>query len=158
MKLCIPSSEPTGLDAPSGEHFGRARWFYLVETNDGTYRTIANPSCHTHGGSCHHADMLTSLGVQAVVGAQIGRNARAGLRAAGIEVLDADGSTVRDVADAVRGGRAQPAADVGCGQHQHGEGIGRRGHGHDDGQEHGSCGQHRHGHGHGHGHDHGPSS
>lgn len=134
MKLCIPSSRDDGRTAPTGEHFGRAAWFHVYDTETGEITSVANPSGHAHHGQCHHVDQLKSLGVDAVAGARIGRNAIAGLHAAGILVWDAAGSTVGEVVDTIGAGRARPiAVDEGC----HGEAH-RHGHGHGDGHGHGN--------------------
>jgi len=132
VKVCIPSSDAGGLDARSGAHYGRAPWFHVVETDDDSCVSVQNPACHTREGGCHHTSMLKRLGVDAIAGVMIGRGAHASLTEAGIDVLQVEGLTVRDVRTAVREGRARPM-DFGSAC---------------EGQHH----QHRHGHGHGHCH------
>lgn len=108
MKICIPSDEANGLEARGGAHYGRAPWFHVVDTENDTCVSVQNPACHTREGGCHHTSMLTDLGVDAIVGAMIGRGAHASLTAAGIDVLHVDALTVRECRDAVRAGKAQP--------------------------------------------------
>ena len=134
MKICIPSMDDKGLESKVSDHFGRAPFFTLVDTESNAMEVMVNPDCH-HGGqgqhSCHHSGHLKARKVEAVITGGMGRGALAGLNRAGIRVMVAGSGKVQDMVRSVQDGTARELqADMVCGG---GDG-------------------HRHGHGHGHGH------
>ena len=129
MKICIPSTDDRGLESKVFDHFGRAPFFTLVETQSGKLEVMPNPDCHdgAHGRhTCHHTGHLKARGVDAVVSGGIGRGAFAGLNKAGIEVLIAGPGTVRDMVERVKSGNARRLSlEQTCGGGRHGHGHGR---------------------------------
>ena len=135
MKICIPSMDDKGLESTVSDHFGRAPFFTLVDTESNALEIMANPDCH-HGGqgqhSCHHSGHLKARKVEAVVTGGMGRGALAGLNQAGIRVMVTAPGKVTDIVRSVQDGTARELqADMACGGgagagHRHGHGHGHR--------------------------------
>lgn len=111
MKICIPSMDDHGLESNVADHFGRAPYFTLVDTETNGIEIMANPDCHQVGGrgqhSCHHSGHLKARKVEAVVTGGMGRGALAGLNQAGIRVLVAGPGTVAEMVRSVQAGTAR---------------------------------------------------
>jgi predicted Fe-Mo cluster-binding NifX family protein len=122
MKICVPAETDTGAEARVPEHFGRAPFLAVADTETGRVEIRPAGGCHDD----HHVGLLRAGGVEAVACRGLGRRAFAALRGAGIPVLISGRSTVAEVVEDARQGRLQPMAEVDacCGGHQHG------GHGH----------------------------
>ena len=129
MKICIPSMDDQGLESTVSDHFGRAPYFTLVDTETDQVDIMPNPDCHAGGhghgqGSCHHSGHLKARKVDAVVTGGMGRGALAGLNQAGIRVLVASPGTVAEIVRSVKDGTARDLqAEMVCGGgggHRHG--------------------------------------
>jgi ArsR family transcriptional regulator len=118
-----------GLESNVSDHFGRAPFFTLVDTENNELEIMANPDCHHGGhgqGSCHHSGHLKARKVEAVVTGGMGRGALAGLNQAGIRVMVTAPGKVTDTVRSVQDGTARELqADMACGGgagHRHGHG------------------------------------
>jgi predicted Fe-Mo cluster-binding NifX family protein len=137
MRLCIPTMNERGLEAPLSAHFGSAPYYTVVETETKKVQVAANPRAEHEHGHCEPVAGIADLAPDAVLCMGLGRRALDRLQAAGIQVFVARATQVAQAVSQFESGELSPfAADGCCG-----------GHGHDH--------QHGHGHGHGHHHEHG---
>ncbi|MCX6700119.1 MAG: NifB/NifX family molybdenum-iron cluster-binding protein [Methanomicrobiales archaeon] len=84
MKVCFTSKGAT-LDTPTEERFGRAPYFIIVESENGSFEAIPNPYADGSGGvGPKAAQILIAHNVKALISGQVGGNAREVLDAAGI--------------------------------------------------------------------------
>ena len=100
MKLCFTAQGAT-LDSPSEDRFGRAPYFIVVESEDGSFEAIKNPYADGGGGvGPKAAQVLIENNVKALVSGQVGGNAREVLAAAGIAMYTyRAGGSVKDAFD-----------------------------------------------------------
>lgn len=137
MRLCIPTMNERGLEAPLSAHFGSAPYYTVVETETRKVEVAANPRAEHEHGHCEPVASIADLAPDAVVCMGLGRRALDRLQAAGIQVFVARATQVAQAVSQFESGKLLPfAADGCCGGHGH---------------EH----QHQHGHGQGHHHEHG---
>lgn len=154
MKIFIPVNEIAGLESTLCGHFGSAPHFLTVDTVSKAVRTVENPRQqqqqqqqqlqqvqephqhrhqHRHGG-CSPLAALKGEAVDAVLVRGIGGGALANLRAAGVTVYRASGSTVAAAIAALEAGTLQEVApEKACQGHHDHQGVAGEGH------------QHRHG-------------
>jgi predicted Fe-Mo cluster-binding NifX family protein len=97
MKICITSQGST-LDALAEERFGRAPYFIIVESENGSFEAIQNPYADGGGGvGPKAAQVLIAHEVTALVSGMVGGNAHDVLQAAGIHLYAYHAiGTVRD--------------------------------------------------------------
>lgn len=138
MKICIPVLEDKQFESREYDHFGRAPYFAIVDTESNALEIVANTEEDHEHHEDHHSQLLKSHDVDAVICSGIGRRAVAALARAGIGLLTPPERTVAEVTAAIRAGRARPlSAEQACGgggRHQHGEtGHGHRSQGQDRG-------------------------
>lgn len=100
MKVCF-TAKGTTLDALMEERFGRAPYFILVESENGSFEAIQNPFADGGGGvGPKAAQVLIANNVQALVSGQVGGNAQEALAAAGIAMYTyRAGKSVQDAFD-----------------------------------------------------------
>jgi len=100
MKICFTAKGAT-LDSLSEDRFGRAPYFIIVETGDGSFEAIPNPYADGAGGvGPKAAQILIAHGVKALISGQVGGNARDVLITAGIEMFTySAGGSVQDAVD-----------------------------------------------------------
>ncbi len=114
-KIIIPTENKEGLNAPLGQHFGRAPHFTIVEIDNGKVTNIeimANTSEHMGGTGSPH-DMLTQLQPKAVVVHGMGPRGIIAFQSSGIQVLKANVNTVKEVIEAYTKGKL-PELTEGC--------------------------------------------
>lgn len=100
MKICFTAKGAT-LDSLSEDRFGRAPYFILVESENGSFEAIQNPYADGAGGvGPKAAQVLIANNVKALISGQVGGNAKEVLAAAGIAtyIYNANGS-VKDAFD-----------------------------------------------------------
>jgi predicted Fe-Mo cluster-binding NifX family protein len=100
MKLCFTAKGAT-LDSLSEDRFGRAPYFIIVESENGSFEAIQNPYADGAGGvGPKAAQVLIAHEVKALISGQVGGNAREVLVSAGIAmyIYNAGGS-VKDAVD-----------------------------------------------------------
>jgi predicted Fe-Mo cluster-binding NifX family protein len=123
MKLCV-TAVAAGLKAPIDPRFGRCAFFVVVDTDTMAAESVSNPSADAvSGAGIQAAQMVARLGVSVLVTGKIGPNAIQSLSAAGIEIYQHQGKTVKDVVEAFNKGElaeitspsAPPHAGMGVG-------------------------------------------
>jgi len=140
MRLCIPTMNERGLEAPLSAHFGSAPYYTVVETETGKIQVSANARAEHEHGHCQPVAGIADLAPDAVLCMGLGRRALDRLQEAGIQVFMARATQVSQALSQFQSGELEPFTMDGtcCGGHGHG-------HGHDHGHTH----DHDHGHGHG---------
>jgi len=100
MKICITAQGAT-LDSPVEERFGRAPYFIIVESENGSFDAIQNPYADGGGGvGPKAAQILIAHDVKALISGLVGGNAREVLAAAGIAMYTyRAGGSVKDALD-----------------------------------------------------------
>ncbi len=105
-KLIVATENQDGINAPLAEHFGRAPYFTIVELNNNevsNVSTVKNVSEHVGGTGSPH-DYITQLQPKALIVYGMGPRGIMAFQSAGIEVLKASGSTVKEVVEAYKQG------------------------------------------------------
>ena len=100
MKVCFTAQGAT-LESPSEERFGRAPFFIIVESDNGSFEALKNPFADGGGGvGPKAAQVLITNNVKALVSGQLGGNAKEVLVAAGIATYTYNaGGPVKDALD-----------------------------------------------------------
>lgn len=100
MKVCFTAQGAT-LDSLSEERFGRAPYFIIVESENGSFEAIRNPYADGGGGvGPKAAQVLIAQNIKAMVSGQVGGNAKEVLAAAGIAMyMYRGGGSVKDALD-----------------------------------------------------------
>jgi predicted Fe-Mo cluster-binding NifX family protein len=129
MRLLIPTNDTNGSSAQISDHFGRAPYYAVADTDTGAVVTVANPSVsHGHGECVPASEVFAEGGFDAIVCQGIGRGAVTRLARAGGSVFVHKGPDVAAAMEAFRN-RAVRMAGVndgcsgsgGCGGHDHEE-------------------------------------
>lgn len=156
MRICLPSQDDGGLDAPVAQHFGRAPYFTVYDQETGKATVVENDS-HHHGGEGSPPKIVAGTDADALVCGNLGGNAAEKFDALGIDVFTGADGTVRAALEQLDdGGLTEVGPDgTDCG-HGHDHDCGHdHGHGHDHSEDHGHS-HGGHGRGEGPGHDHSP--
>ncbi|MBM3501993.1 MAG: dinitrogenase iron-molybdenum cofactor biosynthesis protein, partial [Armatimonadetes bacterium] len=66
MRICLPTLEDNGLEAPLCSHFGQAPFFTLVDAETGEVTVQPNRGTH-QGGGATPAQLIAAAGAQVVV-------------------------------------------------------------------------------------------
>lgn len=142
MRLCIPTMNERGLEAPLSAHFGSAPYYTVVETETGSVQVSANPRAEHEHGHCEPVAGIADLAPDVVVCMGLGRRALDRLQTAGIQVCVARATQVSEAVAQFQSGQLAPFTVDGtcCGGHGHG-------HGHDHGHAGHGGPVHIHGHG-----------
>ncbi|MEI6840470.1 MAG: NifB/NifX family molybdenum-iron cluster-binding protein [Methanomicrobiales archaeon] len=100
MKICFTAQGAT-LESLSEDRFGRAPYFIVVESEDGSFEAIKNPYADGGGGvGPKAAQVLIANNVKALVSGQVGGNAKEVLAAAGIAMYTYNaGGSVKNAFD-----------------------------------------------------------
>lgn len=101
-KLIVATENQDGINAPLAEHFGRAPYFTIVELDNNevsNVSTVKNVSEHVGGTGSPH-DYITQLQPKALIVYGMGPRGIMAFQSAGIKVLKASGSTVKEVVEA----------------------------------------------------------
>ena len=75
MKVAFPTQENNGMESMIYNHFGSAKIFVIVETDDGSSETILNQDLNHQHGQCQPMAALGGNDVDAVVAGGIGGGA-----------------------------------------------------------------------------------
>lgn len=108
VKVAIPSTNPGGLDAEVGAHFGHCDLYTLVTINEGAIDSVQLlPSVpHQQGGCMAPVQYLASQGVKALVAGGMGMRPLMGFNQMGIQVFYGAGAgTVREAVEGLLQGR-----------------------------------------------------
>ncbi|GBE13220.1 dinitrogenase iron-molybdenum cofactor [bacterium BMS3Bbin14] len=106
----IPSTNPGGLDAPFGTHFGHCDLYTVINVEDGDIkeiRTLPNVS-HQEGGCLAPVQHLADNGVKILIAGGMGMRPLMGFNQAGIDVYYSGGvPTVGEAVQAFLAGKLQ---------------------------------------------------
>ncbi len=97
MLVAIPLEENKDLESAVAEHFGRARFFLIYDTESKAHRII--DLVKKEEGVCAPAAVLVELGVGAVYVLGMGYRARCMLEEAGVVVLTGPYRRAKDVVE-----------------------------------------------------------
>lgn len=124
MRICVTAGA-AGIDAPFDPRFGRCPFFAVVDMEEMTAESVPNPGAGSSGGvGIQAAQAVSRMGVTALITGSIGPNALQTLSAAGIDVYQQLGGSVREAIEQFKQGglqkitspSAQPHAGMGRGQ------------------------------------------
>lgn len=118
MIICIPSKEDKGLESSVSEHFGRAPFHYLVNTETREAELLAKPD--GDHGQCLPARALIERKVQSVLCVGIGRGAAMNFASAGIPVMQTSAATLKEALTEFEAQQLLPINDDDlCAGHSH---------------------------------------
>lgn len=104
MKVAVCSSGEA-LDSQLDPRFGRCPYFVVVDTETFEADAVPNPGvASAQGAGIQAAQVVSSLGVAAVIAGNLGPNAHQALAAAGIKVYACAGETVRNAVNLFNAG------------------------------------------------------
>jgi predicted Fe-Mo cluster-binding NifX family protein len=119
MKICVTSSGKD-LDSKVEEHFGRARYMLIVNSDTMEFDIIENAPQATGGAGTVAAHTIMDKSPAAVLTGRIGPNAFSALRVAQVEIYEgASGhETVRESVERFKKGEyhesSEPSGGSGC--------------------------------------------
>ncbi|MCE5199597.1 MAG: NifB/NifX family molybdenum-iron cluster-binding protein [Armatimonadota bacterium] len=107
MKVAVCSTGDT-LDSVLDPRFGRCAYFVVVDTETFDATAVENPGIMSaQGAGIQAAQVISSLGVSAVITGNLGPNAHQALSAAELNVYACQGETVRYAVDFFNAGALQ---------------------------------------------------
>jgi predicted Fe-Mo cluster-binding NifX family protein len=99
MKICI-TSQDSHLDSKLETRFGRSPYFVIYNTETSDVESFRNPNVSgASGAGIQSAQFIADKGVNVLLTHQVGPKASQVLKAAGIDVVNFTGGTVREVID-----------------------------------------------------------
>ena len=115
MRIAVSSQGPS-LDSPFEPRFARCAYFVVVDTDTMEFQSYPNPGQNATGGAATQAvQLISGLGVSAVITGSFGPNAASLMASTGIKGYRGQGGTVRDVVLMFKEGRLPPLATDGQG-------------------------------------------
>lgn len=118
MRICIPTEDKEGLNAPVHGHFGSAPYFTIYDTDKETFQTVDNKNMHHSHGMCHPIGVVSSSSIDAVVCRGMGARAVQKLNEAGVKAYRADGQTVAGIIEKFKAGELEEiTVQNACAQH-----------------------------------------
>lgn len=122
VKLCVPVSNPDGLNSKVSQHFGRAPYHIAVDVNTGIVETIrkGNECSEETHGHCVPVDLLLENDIKMVACKGLGKGALARLVENKIAVFSTEAETVEDVIRSYTAKQLQLVSDKNiCQGHHH---------------------------------------
>lgn len=111
MKVAI-SSTGTDLDAQVDPRFGRCAHFIIVETDDMSWVSLANPSgAAASGAGVNAASFVVANGAETVITGNCGPKAEAAFAAVGVRVITGQSGTVREALQQITKGDPVPTSE-----------------------------------------------
>jgi len=104
MRIAFPTNEDRNTESRVYNHFGTARFFTIVETENNTVETVANQDMNHLHGQCSPLSALGGHKVDAVAVGGIGGGALQKLIAAGIKTYRAAEGTVQENLELIASG------------------------------------------------------
>jgi predicted Fe-Mo cluster-binding NifX family protein len=121
-RIVIPTEDKSGLEANLAEHFGRAPYYTIVDVdeknNNVGVRTEVNKGEHV-GGTGHPHEHLLALKPNIFVVKGMGPGCLSSLQDAGINVLQATGTTVKEIVESFKEGKLNALAGACKHAHHH---------------------------------------
>ncbi|ADI74925.1 Dinitrogenase iron-molybdenum cofactor biosynthesis protein [Methanohalobium evestigatum Z-7303] len=119
MKVCIPSNDNGCFEASICEHFGRASYYTLVDTDTNTVEVLPNIGEHM-GGTRKPPEILSESGVEVMLCSGIGPGAINMFENYCIDVYVGAKGTVKDALKLWNTGNLEEATkENACKSHQH---------------------------------------
>ena len=119
-RIAIPVENEAGLEAHIAEHFGRAPFFAIVDLDEkgkvASVKTETNTGEH-HGGTGHPHENLLALKPNVIVACGMGPGGLASFQNAGVDVLKATATTVKETVAQFKSGKLEKLTG-GC-EHAH---------------------------------------
>jgi len=116
QRIVIPTEDKSGLEANLAQHFGRAPYYTVVDLDENhkvvSVKTEVNKGEHV-GGSGHPHEHLLALEPNIFIVQGMGPGCLMSLQDAGITVLKAAGTTVKEIAELFKEGKLS-ALTSGC--------------------------------------------
>jgi predicted Fe-Mo cluster-binding NifX family protein len=110
MKVAVSAAGPS-LDSPIDPRFGRCQYLLIVDSDSLDFEAVENPAVMAPGGAgIQAAELVGSMGVEAVITGNCGPNAYQVLSAAGIEVFVGASGSVSQAMESYRRGELRAAA------------------------------------------------
>jgi predicted Fe-Mo cluster-binding NifX family protein len=107
-RIVIPTEDKSGLDAHLAQHFGKAPYYTIVDLDDNNQnigvKTEVNKGEHV-GGTGHPHEHLLALKPDTFVVHGMGPGCLSSLQDAGIKVLQATGTTVKEIVESFKEGK-----------------------------------------------------
>lgn len=117
MKICV-TAETKALDSKVDVRFGRCRNFIIIDTDTGEFEAFENINAASPGGAgIQSAQFAASKGAKAVLTGNVGPNAVATLKAAGIEIYTDISGTVSEALAAFKAVKLKATQDPSVGSH-----------------------------------------
>ncbi len=127
MRVAVTSTGPN-LDSLVDPRLGRALYFVVVDPDTMEFEAHPNPGVQMGSGAGITAvQFVTSLGVNCIITGHVGPNALQALQAAGIRILAAPPTTVREAVEAYKRGELPEGTPPPPGGSPFGPGPGRHG-------------------------------
>ena len=104
MKIAFPIQDDRGLESQVYSHFGSARLFIMIDTNNSLVETIVNQDMGHEHGKCKPLDALGGHLVDAVVVGGIGGGALRTLNSSGVKVYRAVEGSIQENLELTRRG------------------------------------------------------
>ena len=120
MKVAIPTTDDRGVDSMVFEHFGKAPYYTVVDTETGQAEAEPNRGQHC-GGTQSPAELISESGVNAVFCANLGRRAVKLFGDEGILVFWVAQGNVKGALEDYSAGRLQRATEEGACSGRHTE-------------------------------------
>ena len=112
MRYLVPLQENAGPSSKVSYHFGRAPFFAIVESLDGSLRFEIRPnpaySWEHGGGPCGVMDLMGIFGADALIVKHVGVRAAQRLMEAGVPVYETSSDTLSGVLDEIKRGSLRP--------------------------------------------------
>jgi predicted Fe-Mo cluster-binding NifX family protein len=121
-RIVIPTEDNSGLEAHLAQHFGRAPYYTVVDLDENNQimgvRTELNKGEHV-GGSGHPHEHLLALKPNIFVVQGMGPGCLSSLQDAGLTVLKATGTTVKEITEQFKEGKLSALAGACENAHHH---------------------------------------
>jgi predicted Fe-Mo cluster-binding NifX family protein len=124
MRIAI-TSVGKELDSNLDPRFGRCSYFLIIETDDLSFEVFENENAALGGGAgIQSAQFVASKGAQAVITGNCGPNALQTFTAAGVQVIDGQAGTIKDIVNKYKNGALTPTTEANARRHAGTGGIG----------------------------------